>query len=209
MIRISLSYVYSLATSLEPVLGIAANSKVQDNWFALIIAQGTLEELLNKSVFSQSLRSTRAPAAALLESLRRYNEKEGDDVLQQWEANHLTYQFNQFKTVLLAEMETLNAHFVTQKRGYDTATLMSVAEVIFPPDLPIKVPEAVFDIREAGKCIAFELPTAAGFHLHRANESILHRYYDAVTGGKARPTSRNIGDYLTALKTHKVGDPKL
>jgi hypothetical protein len=61
----------------------------------------------------------------------------------------------------------------------------------------------------SGKCIAFELPTAAGFHLHRANESILHRYYDAVTGGNPRPTGRNIGDYLAKLREYNVGDARL
>jgi len=136
-------------------------------------------------------------------------DKDGERKITQYDANDLNRQFNLFKTVLLAELETLNANFVTQKRGYDTATLIEAAENIFPPELPHRVPEAVFDLREAGKCIAFELPTAAGFHLHRANEAILHRYYDAVTDGKPRPTSRNIGDYLAALRQHNAGDPKL
>jgi hypothetical protein len=109
----------------------------------------------------------------------------------------------------LAELETLNAHFVTQKRGYDSMALIGYAEVIFPADLPSKVPDAVPDIREAGKCIAFELPTAAGFHLHRANEAIMHRYYDVVSGDKPRPKNRNIGGYLAAMTEGKFGDQRL
>jgi len=42
-----------------------------------------------------------------------------------------------------------------------------------------------------------------------ANESILHRYYDAVTAGKARPSGRNIGDYLAELRKYSAGDPKV
>jgi hypothetical protein len=106
-------------------------------------------------------------------------------------------------------METLNTYSVTQKRGYDSMALISFAESIFPPELGVKVPEAIPDIREAGKCIAFELPTAAGFHLHRANEAMMHRYYDQVSGGKPRPKNRNIGGYLAAMTENKYGDPRL
>jgi len=38
-------------------------------------------------------------------------------------------------------------------------------------DVPAKVPSALFDAREAGKCLAYELPTACGFHIFRATES--------------------------------------
>ena len=38
-------------------------------------------------------------------------------------------------------------------------------------------PIAKSDLEEAGKCIAFELPTAAAFHLLRATESVLREFY--------------------------------
>ena len=80
---------------------------------------------------------------------------------------------------------------------------------MFPDELTTKVPDAIFDIKEAGKCMAFELPTAAGFHLHRAIEAVLHRYYDAVTDGTERPKTRNIGDYLKKMNEMNVGDSKV
>jgi hypothetical protein len=79
----------------------------------------------------------------------------------------------------------------------------------FPADLSPKVPEAIDDFQQATKCLAFELPTACGFHLHRGTESVLHRYWDAVTGGKDRPRNRNIGDYLAALDQQNLGDARL
>lgn len=212
MTRISLSYLYNFATSLEPLSGIKPGMSFEEAFWPIAVARGVVHQLLENSVFAYSIRSARAPGAALIayiDHLMAEADKPSAASLGNYEANELNRQFNLFKTVLLAELETLNANFVTQKRGYDTATLIEAAENIFPPELPARVPEAVFDIQEAGKCIAFELPTAAGFHLHRANEAILHRYYDAVTGGKERPKSRNIGDYLAALNTHGVGDPRL
>src|SRR5258706_16076864 len=38
-------------------------------------------------------------------------------------------------------------------------------------------PIAKYDVEEAGKCIAFERPTAAAFHLLRGTESVLKDFY--------------------------------
>jgi len=72
--------------------------------------------------------------------------------------------------------------------------------VFFSDSLSLKVPSAIDDLKQAMRCIAFELPTAAGFHLHRANESVLRCYWDSVTGGKARPKNGNMGIYLHELR---------
>lgn len=100
------------------------------------------------------------------------------------------------------------AYLVVKKRGYDTADLIARAEVLFPADLVRKVPEALEDVRQAGKCMAFELGTAAGFHTMRATELVLRHYYDAVMNGAERPKTNNIGDYLREMENAKAGDAK-
>jgi hypothetical protein len=57
--------------------------------------------------------------------------------------------------------------------------------------------------------MAWELPTAAGFHLHRANESVLHCWYDSVSNGQTRPAGRNIGDYLKVVNEQNLGSAKI
>jgi hypothetical protein len=103
----------------------------------------------------------------------------------------------------------MNIYLVVKKRGFDTSDLINNGAVLFPPDIVTKVPQALDDLNVATKCIAFELPTAAGFHLHRANESVLHAYYDAVTNHANKPSGRNIADYLKAMKDQNVGDDKV
>jgi len=44
------------------------------------------------------------------------------------------------------------------------------------------MPLALTDITEAGKCLAFRVPTAAAFHLSRAIETGMNQYYEALTG---------------------------
>jgi hypothetical protein len=88
-------------------------------------------------------------------------------------------------------------------------SLLLAGETLFPNDLGTKVPEAMIDVREAAKALAYEIPTACGFHTFRVTESVLRRYYAQVTGGKAQPKVRNIGVYLNALKLANAGDEKI
>jgi hypothetical protein len=117
--------------------------------------------------------------------------------------------YDKFKVALHAELGVLHSYFVTQKGGFDTVSLLYFGENLFPPELTSKVPEAVWDVREAGKCLAFELPTACGFHIFRATESVLRKYYAQLTGSNTLPKVRNIGVYLNAMKQAKVGDEKV
>ena len=49
---------------------------------------------------------------------------------------------------------------------------------LFAPNVLNSLPPiAQFDFGEAGKCIAFERPTAAAFHILRATEGVLRFYY--------------------------------
>jgi hypothetical protein len=116
---------------------------------------------------------------------------------------------SQFDTVLQSELSVADAYFVVPKPGLDTLSLVSQGEVLFPLSLPMKVPGAVADLREAGKCIAFELCTASGFHLMRAVETVLRRYWEVVTGNAAKPKQRNIGTYLRGFKALGCGDEKI
>lgn len=77
---------------------------------------------------------------------------------------------------------------------------------LYPLDLGKKVPEAIFDVSEAGKALAFELPTACGFHTFRATESVIRRYYAEATGGKSHPKVRSIVIYVKALRSANCGD---
>jgi len=114
-----------------------------------------------------------------------------------------------FEAVLGAELALIPLYVVTSKAGFDTAVLIENGAACFPSEISTKVPEAISDLEQATKCIAYELFTASGFHFHRANESVLHRYWDAVTNGAPRPQTRNMGDYLHQMSQKRVGDPRV
>lgn len=159
-------------------------------------------------MFSVTLRSCRQSATDLLDALRPVIPRlvEAGSSLHTFEIYQIQSRARDFKIALLAEMGVLPSYFVTQKGGFDTSALLDRAASLFPTELAIKVPEATFDVAEAGKALAFELGTAAGFHLFRVVEAVIRRYYSETTKGSSHPRVRSIKVYIRAMEKAGVGD---
>lgn len=210
VIRITLHYVWSLAEALEP-LGDLDATKYPDKFdfmMDLFGPQAALEALLHGSVFSPNLRSSVASGAQLLELLKEQT-KSVDGKITPGDVWGIKNAYSHFKIAFLAELGTLPTYFVTQKGSHDTLTLLEQGWRLFPSDLEEKVPEAMFDAEEAGKALCYQIPTACGFHVFRATEAVLRRYYSHVTGGKPQPKVRNIMVYVQAMRQAKCGDEKI
>ena len=83
------------------------------------------------------------------------------------------------KTLFLEAAGNL-AFIVTDKR-IDVHKLLSDMPALMAPGVFDSLPDiAQYDFIEAGKCIAFERPTAAAFHLLRGTEAVLRQYYCSV-----------------------------
>lgn len=158
---------------------------------------------------SVGFRTAKHQATALMAVIDRFLGQ--DDTAQvAWEEEvALITALNNFETALLSEASMADAYYVLEKEPYSTLALVTKGESLFPPSLVKKVPEAVTDMREAGKCLAYEIPTAAAFHIHRATEAVLRRYWSVVAATQAKPKQRNIGVYLAAMKRLKCGDEKV
>lgn len=101
--------------------------------------------------------------------------------IQPWELTGLQNVLSQFETILAAELQKHLTYLVSQIGGYSMPLLVSKAEVNLAEDaLEIIAEGARKDFREAGRCLAFEVPTAAGFHAMRATERVLRQYYQLV-----------------------------
>ncbi|NYF50099.1 hypothetical protein [Tunturiibacter gelidoferens] len=55
--------------------------------------------------------------------------------------------------------------------------------------------DAVDDFRQAGRCLAFNLGTAAAFHIARATEDVIRKYYTVVVGTVPPVKMRSWGVY--------------
>jgi hypothetical protein len=81
--------------------------------------------------------------------------------------------------------------------------LISNADDHIPYALRAAVPEkAKKDLAESGRCLAFQLPTAAPFHMWRALETVMDAYYKALTkkSFEENKIMRNWAAYIEALE---------
>lgn len=107
----------------------------------------------------------------------------------------------EFETVFSAEMQAADTYHVSQKGIYSTAQLIDSAENMFAPAVKSVLSEqTVTDLQQAGRCLAFECPTAAGFHILRAVEDVLRDYYEVVTGVQPKKKLRSWAAYVKRLE---------
>jgi hypothetical protein len=209
MIRISLPYLFSLANALEPLASIQTGDARFETGVKVWGATAQLHGFLNSSVYGPAIRSSRALGEQLLDVLNSFKADAFDNPIEAMEAFQLKNTYSHYKIALLAELGIAPTYFVTPKPPFDTAMLLELGECLLPVELAQKAPEAVFDAREAGKCLAYELGTAAGFHILRAAECVVRRYYADVTGGAAQPKVRNLMVYVRQMQYADVGDAKV
>ncbi|MFN8225068.1 MAG: hypothetical protein U0R50_17685 [Gaiellales bacterium] len=121
---------------------------------------------------------------------------------------------------LNSEAQTLSVFVVGDKRFETRKLLYEMSSMLRAgtfAQLPI---HASRDLSEAGKCIAFERPTAAAFHLLRATEAVLRHYYSCVVkrnrlsqpwlwkpmtdqlGNRRQPPPKVLLDALDGLRTN-------
>jgi hypothetical protein len=105
-----------------------------------------------------------------------------DEKVKPYELQTLITKLDFFEHVLSAELQKHLTYVVSQIGGLSMPLLVNKAEVNLTEDALKVVPESARkDFREAGRCLAFETPTAAGFHAMRATEAVLRVYFTLIT----------------------------
>jgi hypothetical protein len=208
--NISLPYLYHLGSTLERISDLPEQNATHGQcWMTLSSALYQIKQLTEGGLYAPYLRTSWSLSRELLTAIDKAipsTATADESVIHPYLMWHIKHTWGQYRIALLADLGVLEAYFVVQQGGFNTHTLVRNGEQFFPSDLPLKVPEAVFDMREAAKCIAYAVPTAAGFHIFRVLEAVLRRYYTLITGEEA-PESRNIGVYLNLLKQKEKGNP--
>jgi hypothetical protein len=104
------------------------------------------------------------------------------------------------EAVLAQELDAMPIWFVTKRRAYCVDDLIDKAEAIFDDDAVLLLsPRTILDIRQAGRSIAFEVPTGAGFHAVRATEAVARGYHEIVVGIKP-DEGTPLGPLINALR---------
>lgn len=220
MEKIDLPFFYKLGSELTPLTKFTpADSDRIPSILASISIRANIDRLF--SSFS-TLTVSRKAGSDLLQSideavrwwtttLSKGSETAETDVDVEFKFNRLITRAKEFETVLNAELQTLAAYHVTQKGIYSTPDLIDRAENIFPPSALIKLsPEIIHEVRESGRCLAFDNATASAFHIMRATELMMHAYYIRVCKPKGKHDKRlaSWGAYIAEFQKSEAPEVK-
>lgn len=208
-------YFYDLGTTLHPIGELRQGQDFNAVFYPLYMAESRLDNLLNQTlipvkVCRNDAEILKKAISAITDRMAKKDAKDEDKLISPYDVYQLSDALKRFEAVLAAELSQMDTYFVSQKGCYSTIHLIENSELIFPESIRSFLPaDSMIDIRQGGRCLAFELATAAGFHFMRATESVLHKYYDVISQGKARPRTRNMGKYIEALEKIRGVDPKI
>jgi hypothetical protein len=121
-----------------------------------------------------------------------------------------------FTSVLFAELPQADIYYMTQKRAYKMSLFLKEADKVLAPDVILIIEDRTkLDIQEAGRCLAYDQNTAAGFHCTRAVEAVARNYYQliadkyATEDGTANGASIRLNKLIRELTTRygSLGSP--
>jgi hypothetical protein len=204
---------YELAKKIQPIVDLPHEAiKLSDVWITWDGARTALN-----TIFSLRPLSVSAGAAVkVIEAINALLPEKMDDIIQllqipneadipPWQVYGIREAAKEFETVLAAECQVLDTYFVSKKGAFSTADLVERAHHHLPLGIRTNLPQLTRDdFDQAGKCIAFDLPTAAAFHLLRGTEAVLRKYYERLVPGtkQGAPKMRNWGVYIKLLSDH-------
>lgn len=212
MQKVDPAFLFEVGYNARGINRLAAGQDIFDSWLLLHAAQTAINECVYQSIYAHYFHSPLLVAASNLlkqiESLMiKLAPSEGDpQLLAASQVSSVKAAYVKFETILISELQSIASYIVTKKSGFDLVSMVDSGRVFFSEEIHAKVPNAIPDLDQAMKCIAFEVPTAAGFHLHRANESVLRVYWDSVTNNERRPRENNMGVYLRELNKLEKGN---
>ncbi|MEO6815628.1 MAG: hypothetical protein ABI177_02910 [Edaphobacter sp.] len=216
MLRVDCYQFYKLGQRIHPFTVIKDDDLVRDVWFEIYQAK----QYLNDFFQTFPLRISRDPATRLFEAL---SQAVPDDLSQldtgggdeEWKkVAHYAFQIRQaatdLETVLAAELNNFDTYFVSQKGSFSTPDLIQRAEIMLPEVTRKYLDDtAIEDFRQAGRCLAFNLGTAASFHIARATEVVVRSYYALVIGSLPAVKMRNWGAYHKNLSKSQKANKKV
>ena len=220
MKRVNQYRFYDLAAKVHPLFEIRDKDKIKDVFWTLFHAR----QALIAAHGEQPLRISQPVLESLVSAIDAIvpRNDEGSPTQDSWKlltdeetdinffhGPNLRAAVVHFESVLSAELQSLDTYFIEQKGTHSTPDLIDHAENIFPKALRKDLPaQAIKDIKEAGKCLALDTPTAAGFHIIRALEAVMAKYYFLVIDEPMPKRMRNWANYIKVINKKLNEDEK-
>jgi hypothetical protein len=215
--RINQFEIYELGQTLEKLRAFSGDVAPQVVMSEIFEARSALQRLLQGQPIPAGVSLVRAKElfdtiAAIIDAFffqdgpdgkRAFKFPEADGPkIDSWWWNSITPAIEKFEIVLAEEMRENPAYNVPRRGIFYTKALVDSADETFPSDLRLHIPEKTRDDwKSAGRCLAFNLLSASGFHVARAVEGTLERYYQVFCSKPPGETLHSWNDYIQALET--------
>lgn len=218
MEKIDLPFFYQLGAVLKPLTEMEAKDSTRvDIWLASFHVGENVRDLLD--LFS-TLTVCRGAGKELISVIEEAGNWMRQTPAQEWHKQDYSVDLKfrriiskakEFETVLSAELQTLATYHATQKGIYSTTDLIERAENTLPASVLPKISQGVKEeIRQSGRCLAFDSGTACAFHIMRATEAVMHEYYIFVRKPKPKPKEKldSWGAYIAELQKSQKPEVK-
>ena len=161
-------FFYTLGHQVHILNNISEETTLTEAFYNCFIADNALESFINDKRLPLPLSKAVAKKLCVHnKSVVKQTRKEGDvDWTQQigMSGYHIGEVSKEFEHILAAELSQLNAYLVSEKGIFATKSLIERADEVLPSGIRANVSQqALHEIKQAGKCLAFDLPTAVGF----------------------------------------------
>ncbi len=175
MKRQSISSYFYFGTCMRYLQDAPVGHKIKGKGFILGNIGNFLTSLNALSLEVTCRTSAYDDLVAFSKELEKVTDKDAE--LSADQSSKLIELITDIRKTLAAELLGYEAFIVTPKI-LDTKKLLDDVASLFAPNMFSTLPDITqYDFTEAGKCIAFERPTAAAYHLLRGTEAVLRFFY--------------------------------
>jgi hypothetical protein len=174
---------YHLGKWLDSIF-LSVRMPVKANLGAWQAARTILDVLLagNAKISLNVSRDAGLTLLSILDVILNSYAADNEFVLSEAQVWNFNNAWGVFESALELDLGRAPIFFVKSKGIYSTAALIANAENALVAEVIAAISEhAKRDLNEAGRCLAFELPTASGYHGLRAVEKVLREYYGAMS----------------------------
>ena len=209
MQKIDPDFLFTMGASIHPLRQIA-DLFGADAVNAIVRAHdAVLGATVANNIYLPSLKQSRPVGERFCEMLRqihsRTQEADWDQLLTEEEVAAILRMIVEFEGTYITEMRNAAIYYIAPHSAFDIEELIANGEKLFPKSLEAKVPEAMRDVKDGAKALAYHLWTSSGYHFHRANEAVLRAYFDHVAVGIKRDPKATMGNLVKTLKDKKLG----
>src|ERR1700733_2267798 len=189
---VNFHYFYTLAKSLQGLNRLRSDAPIIENWSELYDAEMALRAFLGNTILPPDASTESGQAlVASIDSLTSNASR--PERVKNYEVYNIQNHLKVFENVLEAEYRIKTVFALSRKGLYSLNDLAYRGETMFSEIVHKLMPDIRKDLHEAGRCIAFEVPTAASFHLFRATEAAVKSYIHAVRGRAVTEKEKNLG----------------